>query len=147
MTIFNQLVKLFLIIMLVVSCTKPRLRGPDPMSPTIISPLAGKEFIFDSLIWLRYSGLESEVYFITPPLSGLLQNGEVFKYGYLQGSEVQIKIDTASIWLNVKPGHDYDNTLPVQYLYTIDASRLIVNVWPVDFSLVGSKTSIKIKFK
>ena len=119
MTTFNQLVRLFLIIMVIVSRTKPKLREPDPLSPTTISPLAGKEFIFDSLIWQEYRGLESEVYFITPPLSSLLQNGEVFKNGYLQNSEVQIKIDTTSNWVSVKPGHNYYYTLPVQYLYTI----------------------------
>lgn len=147
MTNFNQLVKLFLIIMLVVSCTRVKLRESDPVSPTITSPLSGKEFIFDSLIWQKYSGIENEVYFITPSLSSLLQNVELFKSGYLQSSEVQIKIDTASVWKSVKPDHDYDNTLPIQYLYTINTSRLIVNVWPADFRLVGSKTSIKIKFK
>lgn len=41
--------------MLVVSCTKAKLRESDPSSPS------GKEFIFDSLIWQKYSGLESEI--------------------------------------------------------------------------------------
>ena len=146
MTIFNQLVKLFIIVMFFVSCTKAKL--PDPLPPPTTSPFSGKEVIFDNLIWEGYSStFESEVYFITPSLSTLLQNGELFKYGYLQGSEVQIKSDTSSTWMNVNPENNYNNTLPVQYFYTIKTSHLIVNVWPADFRLAGSKTSIKIKFK
>jgi hypothetical protein len=147
MSIADKSKMLFLITVLIVSCTKARIDKHAPLSPSTASPLGGQEFTFDNLVWAGYTGLEPELYLTTPSLSQLLQNGQVFKYGYLQDSEVYIKLDTANAWMQVKPEYNYDNTLPIQYLYSIYTSELVINLWPVDFNLVGKRASVKIKFK
>ena len=126
----------------ITSCHKENNNGY--VATPVIDTLRGKEFSFSDLTWEYYnSGAGSpswdEIYLITPARPELFYNRNL-------NAEVFLKFDTAANWVEVKSDGQYNPILPLQYLYITYSPHLVINVWPLNFQLVGRKASIKVKF-
>jgi hypothetical protein len=137
-------VSLFLIIICLVSCKKDDIvQQVIPSAPPPPHwPLAGREFIFDSLTWglgYDYRWDMDEILVTAPYLP------DIFYYNQLQ-KEISVRPDSSSIWIPAQtdfyysPGANYY----WYYFYQGDTLRVVTN--PFDFQLIGKYVSVKVKF-
>jgi hypothetical protein len=134
-----------IVVMILFSCSKEKIvQLQNNPTPTMPSPLAGQEFLFENLTWQFYgqpgSGFdETYVQTVAKPDLFSNMNGPI-------NAIISIKVDTSNTWIEVKHSQHYDFRAPLQYLYDIYSSKLIVSVFPTDQNLTGKKATIKTKF-
>ena len=131
------------------SCTKEKEGNFPPSTSPPPSPLSGQEFTFENLVWEHFNtGTPSsdEIYLVTPGSNDLFVNAGGITNGYYANAEVYVKFDTTANWTIVKPHLLYEPSMVPQYYYTIYPPHLSLNVWPLNYLLIGRKASIKIKF-
>jgi hypothetical protein len=106
----------------------------------IIDSLSGHEFLFNNLAW--FYDVVDGLYVSTPSRPALFfqQNDSM---------EVYIRLDTSTVWINVPR---WVSPLPANngYLYEIvngpGTSFLFVDSHPINYTLLGTFASIKVKF-
>ncbi len=111
------------------------------------NPLSGQEFVFDNLVWESndFFGLGiNDVFAGTPARPNL--------FDIIRPMEVSIKFDTSSVWISV-PYWTSGNSNPSPplppnngYTYEFFNSILFVFAFPLNYQIVGSGVSIKVKF-
>jgi len=143
MSIKNKLQTVILIVVIIASCKKEKITLIKP-APITLSSLSGKEFVYDSLRWAYYnsgSGSPSwdEIYLSIPP------RPEWFTSDF-RNAKTFLRLDTTTVWIEVKSEELFDPRLSVQYVYNIYSSGLVINVWPLNHQLISKKAAIKIKF-
>ena len=115
---------------------------PSPVNPN----LSGQEFIFNDLTWGigDFSGIGTADMYLGTPVRTYLFPSRL-------SMEVFIKLDTSSVWLNVKrfvypsSGTPWPGT-NIGYCYAEEFGSLWVLLLPVNNQLLGTKASIKVKF-
>lgn len=138
-----------------ISCKKEKpisslvipLTSPPPLSDT----LSGKEFIFDGLQWklADFYGLGlDDIYVGTPARPDLFHNSIGLYYNLnLPNGKVYIKSEYSDNWIEITSSLFYQNGVSGPYLYDIIEPYLYVHAaYPLYYSLVGKRVSIKVKF-
>ncbi|MBD0289197.1 MAG: hypothetical protein ICV79_27835 [Flavisolibacter sp.] len=121
--------------------------GPTPVPDTVKNALSGQEFIFNDLTWKLYdSGFGptwDEIYLGTPARADLFVNAPGLNYNPKINAEVSVKFDTANYWEQVPPmnGAAFNS-----FIYFVNSPYLYVETALPNYSLIGKKASIKVKF-
>jgi hypothetical protein len=123
------------------SCKKSTSPYEGPVFNTLIYDaryynLAGREFIFDSLVW--------EVNDFNQPVFLIVQRPDPF-FNPNWTYEVSIKPDTSSAWVNVFRAPINSPPSANSFLYNILSGRIVVYHKQTNNQLTGS-VSLKIKF-
>ena len=132
-----------LVIVIITSCKKesnPSIIYVAPPPPPTVN-LSGKEFIFDSLQWRLYHGTVDEIYIITDSRPELFSTDLPI--------DTYLKLDTASGWMQLSR---VTNPMPSSTSFYYDIVRsyaaflYVEKNYPLNYSLVGTKAAIKVKF-
>lgn len=110
--------------------------------PTDTPP--ANEIIFTDLIWNYWHdpndiySLFDEIYLVTPDSSNLFVN--------VPGSGIQVfvKLDSTSTWIPANTIINGGCSPP--YVYSVSPSSVLVQMCPLDYSLIGKKASVKVNF-
>ena len=123
----------------------------DTMLVSVSDTLSGREFIFDGLQWELgdfYGTGGHDIYVGTPARPDLFHNSSDYLYFNLnlQNGEVYIKSEPSGDWIQITPYSLYQIGGSGPYLYDIYSPYLYVHAYSLNYQLVGTRVSIKVKF-
>lgn len=118
-----------------ISCSKETEVVFDPQ-PNQHQPGA-YEVVFDSLAWIYDTdGIGEWMYFMSPSRPDLFETSG-------QRVDAWLNLDSSSNWIQIRSGFESKGD---QFTYSVSPPFLVVYKWPPDLSMVGKKSSIKIKY-
>ena len=130
-----------------ISCSKNSTHNVSPPAPTqSLDTLSGREFEFNDLTWREIQ---------SPGTNVIVDIGrpDLFFNKY-RSLKVTIRLDTSAIWLDVFQDTGGGYPAAYKFLYTIGGSdifwafsgHLYIFPVPANYSLNGTKASIRVKF-